>query len=133
MLDRVVKTQKDFTAASAAAYGAGTNIGYRDTMLKTGGQVVGGSVFRTAMLPEGSAVPSGPTQNYQETVAKVNPNTSLPQTAPGEATTRLSAQERANEQMTAVFAGFSAKLDDLIKVNQRQLTVGERQLKVTAG
>ena len=132
MLDRVVKTQKDFTAASAAAYGPGTNIGYRDTMLRTGGQVVGGSVFRTAMLPEGSAVPAGPTQNYKETVSKVNPTTTLPQTSPGEATTRLSAQERANEQMTAIFAGFGAKLDELVRVNQRQLAVGERQLKVTA-
>ena len=46
-LDKISKEQKNFTAASAAAYGPGTDIGYRDKMLASGGQVVGGTVFQT--------------------------------------------------------------------------------------
>lgn len=38
----------NFTAASSAAYGPGTNIGFRDTMLSKGGKVIGGTVFGTA-------------------------------------------------------------------------------------
>ena len=52
-LDKISKEQKNFTAASSAAYGPGTNIGYRDKMLAGGGQVIGGSVFQTGM-PAGS-------------------------------------------------------------------------------
>jgi len=52
-LDKISKEQKNFTAASSAAYGPGTNIGYRDKMLAGGGQVIGGSVFQTGM-PTGS-------------------------------------------------------------------------------
>jgi len=48
ILEKVSKQQKDFTAASSAAYGAGTNVGYRDKMLAAGGSVVGASVFNTA-------------------------------------------------------------------------------------
>ena len=48
-LDKISKEQKNFTAASSAAYGPGTNIGYRDKMLAGGGQVIGGSVFQTGM------------------------------------------------------------------------------------
>ena len=48
LLENISLQQKNFTAASAAAYGPGTNIGYRDKMLASGGTVVGGSVFQTA-------------------------------------------------------------------------------------
>lgn len=48
ILEKVSKQQKDFTAASSAAYGAGTNIGYRNKMISAGGSVVGASVFNTA-------------------------------------------------------------------------------------
>jgi peptidoglycan hydrolase-like protein with peptidoglycan-binding domain len=37
----------NFTAASSAAYGVGTNIGFRDKMLAQGGKVIGGTVFGT--------------------------------------------------------------------------------------
>jgi len=47
-LDNISHDQKNFTANSSKAYGPGTNIGYRDNMLASGGQVVGGSVFNTA-------------------------------------------------------------------------------------
>jgi hypothetical protein len=48
ILEKVSKQQKDFTAYSPAAYGAGTNIGYRNKMLAAGGSVVGASVFNTS-------------------------------------------------------------------------------------
>jgi hypothetical protein len=51
-LDRVPHNQVAFTAASAAAYGPGTNISYRDTMLRNGGQTVGRTVFNTALLDQ---------------------------------------------------------------------------------
>jgi hypothetical protein len=67
ILDKISKEQKNFTAASAAAYGPGTNIGYRDKMLAAGGQTIGGSVFQTGM-PKGAAVVAAPTET--KTVAK---------------------------------------------------------------
>jgi hypothetical protein len=129
MLDRVAKTQKDFTAASAAAYGAGTNIGYRDKMLATGGQVIGGSVFRTSMMPE-SAV-SGPSQTYQSTVAKVNPNTTLTQSNPAEATDRKSTQDRSNEQMMSIFSSLGDKLDAIARNTRVSADAGDKLVRRT--
>jgi hypothetical protein len=65
-LMKVSHSQKNFTAADSAAYGAGTNIGYRNTMLAQGGQTVGGSVFNagfsgsvaTANTSSGSGSPA---------------------------------------------------------------------------
>jgi hypothetical protein len=48
-LPRVSKSQKNFTAASAAAYGPGTNIGYRNKMIEAGGSTYGGTIFQTSM------------------------------------------------------------------------------------
>jgi hypothetical protein len=45
----VSRDQTDFTAASAGAYGPGTDIGYRNAMLARGGSIYGGSVFNTAL------------------------------------------------------------------------------------
>lgn len=50
LLQNISTQQKNFTAASAAAYGPGTNIGYRNKMLAEGGTTVGGSVFQTAPI-----------------------------------------------------------------------------------
>jgi hypothetical protein len=47
LLSSIPHEQKNFTAANAAAYGPGTNIGYRNNMIAQGGTVVGGSVFNT--------------------------------------------------------------------------------------
>lgn len=69
-LEHISHEQKDFTAASDAAYGPGTNIKYRDDMLAGGGATIGGSVFRTSPnLPDNfvptlntndqNAIPSG--------------------------------------------------------------------------
>lgn len=47
ILPEVPKDLKYFTAASSAAYGAGTNIGFRDRMIAQGGQKIGGTIFAT--------------------------------------------------------------------------------------
>lgn len=48
ILKNVSKEQKNFTAASAAAYGPGTRPQYREELLGAGGRQVGGSIFNTA-------------------------------------------------------------------------------------
>ena len=45
ILPKVPKKIVKFTAASAKAYGAGTNIGYRNNLLASGGVTIGGTVF----------------------------------------------------------------------------------------
>lgn len=45
ILPQVPKDLKYFTAASSAAYGAGTNIGFRDRLLAKGGEKIGGTIF----------------------------------------------------------------------------------------
>ena len=77
MLAGISKEQKNFTAASAAAYGAGTNIGYRDKMLAAGGTVIGGTVFQT-----GGTGLAGPSAPYQSTMAAVQADAVKPQPAP---------------------------------------------------
>ena len=45
ILPQVPTNLKYFTAASSAAYGAGTNIGFRDRMIAQGGEKIGGTIF----------------------------------------------------------------------------------------
>lgn len=45
ILPSVDKSLMNFTAASTAAYGPGTNIGFRDKLLAKGGQQIGGTIF----------------------------------------------------------------------------------------
>ena len=73
LLHRVPTSQTNFTAASRAAYGPGTNVGYLSQLQGTGGAVYGGTQFggrlapadqfapRTVagMAPEGAAKASG--------------------------------------------------------------------------
>jgi len=71
-LDKISRQQKNFTAESAAAYGKGTNIGYRDNMLAAGGTRLGGSIFNTAG-PTDTTV-SGPRSGYKPSeVANATP------------------------------------------------------------
>ncbi len=65
ILNNVDKKQKYFTAGSAAAYGAGTNIGFRDKMLASGGSVVGASVFNTAAPKVTGSVTTSPEEDKQ--------------------------------------------------------------------
>lgn len=72
-LHKVPHNQVAFTAAATGAYGAGTNIGYRDTMLRNGGVVIGGTVFNTQIAGE----------NIAQTVAPAPaPNVVAPATTP---------------------------------------------------
>ena len=92
-LDKISKEQKNFTAASSAAYGPGTNIGYRDKMLAGGGQVIGGSVFQTGM-------PTAPTSGYESQTAGVNPSKSLPvANAPSSAANLPTAGDATNADL----------------------------------
>ena len=63
LLPGISREQKNFTAAATGAYGPGTNIGYRDNMISSGGTTIGGTVFNTAPAPieEVSMIPSAPT------------------------------------------------------------------------
>jgi peptidoglycan hydrolase-like protein with peptidoglycan-binding domain len=45
ILPNVPKRFMNFTAASRAAYGKGTNVGFRDTLLAKGGIQIGGTIF----------------------------------------------------------------------------------------
>jgi peptidoglycan hydrolase-like protein with peptidoglycan-binding domain len=45
ILPGVSSNLKYFTAASAAAYGPGTNIGFRDRLIAQGGEKIGGTIF----------------------------------------------------------------------------------------
>lgn len=68
ILEKVSKQQKDFTAASSAAYGAGTNIGYRNKMLSAGGSVVGASIFNTSAPSLDNSKTSTDSSNTQSPV-----------------------------------------------------------------
>lgn len=65
VLPKVSHEQKDFSAASAAAYGEGTNIAWRDKVAAQGG-VVGQSVFNTKLMDQPlyqpDITPTQPTQ-----------------------------------------------------------------------
>jgi hypothetical protein len=50
LLHRVPTSQTNFTAASRAAYGPGTNVGYLDKLKQTGGAVYGGTQFGGSLL-----------------------------------------------------------------------------------
>jgi hypothetical protein len=52
LLHRVPTSQTNFTAASRAAYGAGTNVGYLDQLQRTGGAVYGGTQFGGRLAPQ---------------------------------------------------------------------------------
>jgi hypothetical protein len=52
LLHRVPTDQKNFTAASRAAYGPGTNVGYLDQLQRTGGGVYGGTQFAGRLAAE---------------------------------------------------------------------------------
>lgn len=77
MLGSIPYDQKNFTAASLAAYGPGTNPKYRNDMLANGGTIIGGSVFQTN--PDLNATPSlanaltNITPANQQAVAGVGP------------------------------------------------------------
>jgi hypothetical protein len=118
LLDNISKQQKNFTAADSAAYGAGTNIGYRDKMLAAGGQVIGGSVFQTAM-------PAGPTSGYQNQMA--NNNAPVPQ-APSNPVAQLKETLPDGGSLPSM-AGFTAKLDEMVRLQQQNNAINNKILQ----
>ena len=101
LLSGVSKSQKDFTAANAGAYGPGTNIGYRDQMLKEGGVIVGDTVFRTA-----------PTSGYKNQLEGTNYNSA------GAGTQAQGQKAQAQQDEKTGFALLAEKLS-LIEYNTR--------------
>jgi hypothetical protein len=73
ILPNVSKNQVNFTAASSAAYGPGTNLGYRDKMLANGGSQVGASIFNTK-APNIEATGSSPGVEASSLNVKGGPN-----------------------------------------------------------
>lgn len=66
MLGSIPQEQKNFTAASSAAYGPGTKISYRDKMIAAGGTQMGGSVFNTnPNFDTAGQTPSTPTAGQE--------------------------------------------------------------------
>jgi Phage-related minor tail protein len=57
LLHRVPTSQTNFTAASRAAYGPGTNVGYLSQLQGTGGAVYGGTQFGGRLAAPGGAAP----------------------------------------------------------------------------
>lgn len=131
LLANISTKQRDFTAASSAAYGAGTDISYRDKMLAGGGQVIGGSVFRTSMgagpnNTNPTASVSGPTNPYsaknldQRAVADIGnkpstipPATTNPQQAPD---SLLAAQLGKMEEMLSVMKNQLFSTEKLVRM-----------------
>jgi len=72
LLAKISKEQKNFTAASAAAYGPGTNIGYRNKMLAEGGQQIGGSIFQSSFPVGTDREITGPRDKYQTSINGVS-------------------------------------------------------------
>ena len=121
LLENISKQQKNFTAADSAAYGAGTNIGYRDKMLAAGGQVIGGSVFQTA-------IPAGPTSGYQNQMA--NNNAPVPQ-APSNPVAQLKETLPDGGSLPSM-ASFTAKLDEMVRLQQQNNNINNKILQRTS-
>jgi hypothetical protein len=96
LLSGVSKSQKDFTAANAGAYGPGTNIGYRNQMLKEGGVIVGDTVFRTA-----------PTSGYKNQLEGTNYNSA------GAGTQAQGQQAQAQQAEKNSIMGLAQVLDEI--------------------
>ena len=135
LLAGISKEQKNFTAANAAAYGAGTNIGYRDKMLASGGQIVGGTVFQTAG-PGGPTAPTtpnspplaGPSAPYQSQTAAVQPSQQLPSATPP----APNAPPIGSGTDNAILVASLAKQDEIISLLRNMLGVETKLLQRTA-
>ena len=101
LLSGISKEQKNFTAASSAAYGAGTNIGYRDKMLANGGTTIGGSVFQTAPNI------AGPTTKYNTNLAG-DPSANMPKAQQEQSTQTANNKSSDSDSMSKDMAELIA-------------------------
>jgi hypothetical protein len=111
-LENISRQQKNFTAASAAAYGPGTNIGYRDQMLASGGQIIGGSVFQT-----------GPTSGYRSRVQGGTPDKA------GSETTAQGNQAADQQQAGSADNRLIKQLAELNQTSRELLAVNKKILQ----
>lgn len=88
-------------------------------MLAAGGQVIGGSVFQTAM-------PAGPTGGYQNQLA--NNNAPVPQ-APSNQVAQAQQQLGLGGGSDKGMAGFSSKLDELVRLQQQNNNINNKILQ----
>jgi hypothetical protein len=117
LLAGISKDQKNFTAADSKAYGAGTNIGYRDQMLAKGGTVIGGTVFQTGGI-------AGPNVPYTSTTAAVQPSEQL---ASKPASSPLPSNQSVSDN--AMLAQSLAKQDEIISILKGMLSVETKLLQ----
>jgi hypothetical protein len=119
LLSGISQKQTRFTAADPAAYGPGTNIGYRNLMLARGGTTIGGTVFNTSGL-------SGPTPKYESTVAAVQPSEQL---ASKPAASAQSSTSSGTD--VAMLRESLAKQDEMISLLRTQLATQQKQLQLS--
>jgi hypothetical protein len=145
LLPSISREQKNFTAASAAAYGKGTNIGYRNDMLAKGGTVVGGTVFQTPVntAAANTAVPGATWNKVSRTVGQTPVNTAVPgyraKVSDSDSRASLSnvtaKQEVANNpnQPTSFMEDMERRKDayrqELLDIARRQLQAQEKAAK----
>jgi hypothetical protein len=132
-LENISRQQKDFTAASAAAYGPGTNIGYRDQMLASGGRIIGGSVFRTGPTDQmpasggqtigGSVSRTGPTSGYTPRVQGATPDKA------GSETTAQGSQAAGQQQTGFTNDRLVKQLAELNQTSRELLAVNKKILQ----
>lgn len=158
LLQNISTQQKNFTAASAAAYGAGTNIGYRDKMLAAGGTIIGGSVFQTAPMQAPAA--SNPVDKRFADMAQANrdrqaatatdkrmANGGVIPAAPGGVSVvageagmneafvplpdgrSIPVQIAGTDEQMSMMSQQLNRLDDLVRIMQNQLGVSQKLLK----
>ena len=89
LLHRVPTSQKNFTAASRAAYGPGTNYGYLATLQRTGGAVYGGTQFGSSLMADRQEVDRGNTRTASN---KVQSSGALTVNVEGPKGTQVTAQ-----------------------------------------
>jgi len=147
LLQNISQQQKNFTAANAAAYGPGTNIKYRNDMIKGGGTVIGGSVFQTAPMrpavqvaaqeipagPDYGGMPmakggilSGPTSGYRPNITMHGTEAIVPLNTPAQ-------QAAASGGMdSSMLSAQIDRLDEMISIMKNQLGVSTRIMQSSA-
>lgn len=100
-LEGISKNMDAFTAANRAAYGKGTNVGWLDKMLSSGGQQIGQTVFAENMYrpaTTGTAINTGST-----TMASLNREAGVPQT-PNITVTAPASPQKSEQPITIAAA-----------------------------
>jgi len=147
LLQNISQQQKNFTAASAAAYGPGTNISYRDKMLAAGGTTIGGSVFQTAPMrpavqvaaqdipaaPDFGGMPmakggilSGPTSGYRPNITMHGTEAIVPLNTPAQQAAAAGGMD------SSMLSAQIDRLDEMISIMKNQLGVSTRIMQASA-